>query len=298
MRRWKNPLYADILDRWLAEHRVGIMESTAYDYERANLKIKNYFNNVRVKDITAQMIYDFMNYLKENNISYTSTRTYGKVIRMSLGYAVKCGYIYYNPANDVKIHTKKRTEISPFTEEEFYLLMDTKGPEWVKSGIMIAFRTGMRPGEIYALKWSDINLEQHYISVQRSISRACSSTKETKTPSSARRIDIDSKLVSYLSELKKTANNAYVFPGSGKREYKVPWNISKELKRMCENVGIPPRNFYSLRHTHASVLLSHVVHPKIVQERLGHSDCKITMNVYSHILPTIQGTAVNVMENI
>lgn len=291
-------MYSEVLDQWLMEHRLRIMESTAYEYERVGLKIKDYFKGVKVKNITARMIYDYIDYLKDNGVSYTSTRTYEKVIKMSLRYAVQCGYIYYSPANDVKIHTKKRTEIHPFTKEEFYLLMDTKGPEWVKDGIVIAYRTGMRPGEIYALKWSDINLEQHYISVQRSISRACSSTKETKTPSSARRIDIDSKLVSYLSELKKTANNAYVFPGSGKREYKVPWNISKELKRMCENVGIPPRNFYALRHTHASVLLSYGVHPKVVQERLGHSDCKITMNIYSHITPTIQRDAVDVMGSI
>lgn len=67
---------------------------------------------------------------------------------------------------------------------------------------------------------------------------------------------------------------------------------------MCEKVGIPPRDFHALRHTHASVLLAHGVHPKIVQERLGHSSCQITMDTYSHITPTIQDTAVNVMENI
>lgn len=79
---------------------------------------------------------------------------------------------------------------------------------------------------------------------------------------------------------------------------RIPWNISKHLQEMCVKAGIPPRSFHILRHTHATVLLSHGVHPKIVQERLGHSDIKITMEIYSHVTPTIQRAAVEVYENI
>ena len=67
---------------------------------------------------------------------------------------------------------------------------------------------------------------------------------------------------------------------------------------MCDKAGIEYRNFYALRHTHATLLLEMNVHPKIVQERLGHSDIKITMEIYSHVTPTIQRQAVTAMETI
>ena len=178
--------------------------------------------------------------------------------------------------------------------------MDSHGPQWVKDAIMIAFRTGMRPGEIFTLKWSDINLVTGYISVQRAMSRASSTIKETKTPSSIRRIDIDSKLMTYLQGMKERETSQYIFPAppTGRHEYRIPWNISEILKNMCREVGIPPRNFYSLRHTHATVLLELGVRPKIVQERLGHSSIRITMDTYSHVAPTIQQQAVAELEKI
>ena len=67
---------------------------------------------------------------------------------------------------------------------------------------------------------------------------------------------------------------------------------------MCTKAGIEPRDFRALRHSHATVLLAHGVHPKVVQERLGHSDYDITMEVYSYVTPTIQREATDVMDDL
>ena len=67
---------------------------------------------------------------------------------------------------------------------------------------------------------------------------------------------------------------------------------------MCQKAGIPERNFHTLRHTHASILLAHGKHPKMVQERLGHEDIRTTLMTYSHITPTVQKEAVEVFENL
>lgn len=291
-------LYATLLDEWYANHRLRIAASTAYGYEKSLPYIKAYFYGVMVDDITSEMIYDYVQHLTEAVVP-TTARRYCNIINMSLNYGVKYHYIYYNPANDVAFPRRARAEINPFTEDEVYRILGADGLGWVKQGIMIAFRTGMRPGEIYALKWSDINFEQRFIAVQRAISRANSSValKATKTPSGVRRIDIDSKLTAYLERMHDASVGEFVFPGF-KREYRVPWNLSKYLKEMCNRVGIPPRNFYSLRHTHATISMAHGIHPKIVQERLGHSDCQITMGIYSHVMPTLQQEAVKVWEKI
>lgn len=296
----QNPLYSDVLDGWYNKHSLRIKESTAYNYYIAIPLLKKYFAGVYVQEITPEIAHGFVQYVLEKVNVDTSARLYCKVLNMSLCYAVGYGYIYYNPVDEIVLPKRKRAEITPFTVDEVYALMDASGPQWVKDGIMITFRTGMRPGEVYALKWADINLEVGYISVQRAISRASSKTKETKTPSSTRRIDIDSKLIAYLKEMKKEKSSQYVFPApsKGRQEYRVPWNLSKFLGIMCEEVGIPPRTFYSLRHTHATILFEKGVHPKIVQERLGHSSIKITMDIYSHVAPTIQKQAVDELEKI
>lgn len=294
----KDILYSDLLDIWFADHRLRIAASTAYGYEMTLPYIKKYFNGIFVNGITSEMIYNFIQHLFEE-MAPTSARRHCNIINLSLNYAVKYHYIYYNPAWDVNFPRRERTEIKPFTEEEVYLLLETDGPEWVKDGIMIAFRTGMRPGEIYALKWSDVYFHQCFISVQRAISRSNSivKLKTTKTVAGIRRIDIDSKLTAYLMQMHEGVEGEYLFPGR-KREYRVPWNLSKYLKDMCNRAGIPPRDFYSLRHTHATISMEHGLHPKIVQERLGHSSCKITMETYSHVSPTLQQEAVKIWEEI
>lgn len=291
-------LYSDLLDIWFSDHRLRIAASTAYGYEKTLPYIKKYFNGIFTADITPDKIYDFIQLLKEE-MAPTSARRHCNIINLSLNYAVKYHYIYYNPAWDVTFPKRARTEIKPFTEKEVYELLDAEGPDWVKSGIMIAFRTGMRPGEIYALKWSDINFEQHFISVQRAISRANSlvKLKTTKTVSGIRRIDMDCKLTAYLTQMHGGREGEFIFQQQG-GECRVPWNLSKYLKEMCSKVGIPPRNFYSLRHTHATVSMAHGLHPKIIQERMGHSNCKITMETYSHVAPTLQQEAVKVWDEI
>lgn len=295
-----NPLYSDILDAWYKEHRLGIQESTAYNYYRALPVLKKYFEGIRIQDIDSEMVYDFVQHLRKQYDTVTSARLYCKVLTMSLRHAVRYGYISYSPAVGIKMPKRARAEITPFTVDEVYRIMDTDGPKWVKDGIMIAFRTGMRPGEIYALKWADINLDLRFISVQRAISRAGSKIKTTKTPAGVRRIDIDNKLSAYLSAIRRRSDPKceFVFapPPMGTHKFRIPWNLAKKVKEMCFKSGITPRNFYALRHTHATILLEAGVHPKIVQERLGHSDIMITLNTYSHVMPTIQHRAVDAME--
>lgn len=295
-------VYSDLLYEWFKHHIVEIEASTAYDYEKTIPYIEEALGDKDITDITELMIFDYVQKLLKSDLAYSSTRVYCKVIKMSLRFAERRGYIPYNPADYVKMPKRTRAEVKVFKREEISLILSVNGPEWVKNGIVIAFRTGMRPSEIYALKWSDINLQTGFISVQRAISRASSKTKLTKTPSSVRRIDIDSILVQYLHIMycNRNPSNNFVFPAPprSKREYRVPWNIAKALHTMCDKAGVEYRNFYSLRHTHATMLLEMNVHPKIVQERLGHSDIKITMDTYSHVTPTIQQKAVSAMETI
>jgi integrase len=87
----------------------------------------------------------------------------------------------------------------------------------------------------------------------------------------------------------------YIF---SKKDGSIYSRQSINLPQICRNIGIEPRSFHALRHTHATILLSAGVHPKVVQERLGHAKISTTLDTYSHLVPGMQQAAINVFDKI
>ena len=120
-----------------------------------------------------------------------------------------------------------------------------------------------------------------------------------KTKKSARRVDLDAGTINILRKHRQEAKTKWVCedpkrPGGMPN----PWNITTTLHNSCINAGIPCHTFHSLRHTHATLLLSEGVHPKIVSERLGHSKISITLDTYSHVIPTMQQAAIDAITHL
>lgn len=298
-------LYSVVLEEWADDHALHVMASTAYNYRRGLPRVIEFFAGVVVQNVTAEMVVACRDKLAKEFKTKSSINLYCKIISLSIKYALRRGYIYYNPIAELTLTKHYRARIKPFLESEIPKLLSQKCPQWVTDAIVIAFFSGMRKGEIFALKWSDINLDVGYIMVQSAISMASSKAeiKCPKTPEGVRRVDTGSALKDYLRVMERRARqagNPYVFPASkrGKYPFRIPWNIAKIVKEMCAKAGIEPRDFRSLRHSHATVLLSHGVHPKVVQERLGHTDFDITMEFYSFVAPTIQREAAQVMDDL
>lgn len=205
---YEKTLYSEILDPWLDEHKLKITAPTAYGYKKSLPAIKEYFKGIYIQDITVDTLYDYVQLLRKKYSVSACARQYCKIMKMSFRYAQKQGYIIYNPAEDVAIPGRTRAEIYPFSEQEMSAILAQDCMPWVKDAIFIAYRTGMRLGEIFGLRWSDINFVQKFIMVQRAQSRACSKViiKCPKTKSSVRRIDIDSLLVEYLKKMKEDSH--------------------------------------------------------------------------------------------
>lgn len=298
-------LYSVVLEEWADDHALHVMAATAYNYRHGLPRVIEFFDGVTVQNVTADMVVSCRDMLRQELRVETSVRLYCKIMSLSLRYAQQKGYIYYNPIAGITLTKHSRARIKPFLESEIPLLLSQKCPQWVTDSIVIAFYSGMRQGEIFALKWADVNLDVGYIMVQDAISKASSRTeiRSPKTPTGVRRVDTGIILKEYLRAMERRtrkANNPYVFPAPemGKYPYRVPWNAAKIVKDMCVKAGIEPRDFRALRHSHATVLLSHGVHPKVVQERLGHTDFNITMEFYSFVTPTIQRAAAEVMDDL
>lgn len=245
--------FSELYPEWIEHHSIEIEKSTAYRYKMAYTRMGEYLGNLKLNEITPDVLQGFVRHLMMTDLSSTSVNRYCVDLKLCLDYAVSKGYIRDNPMSGVAVPKRRRVEIHPFTPSEINLLLKQDAPDWVKDGIIIAYRTGMRLGEIYGLEWTDINYDEQFISVQRSQCRAGSKVfiKTTKTPCSVRRIDIDTALALHLLGMREkvSPDTNYVFPApENPQKYLIPWNISTHLRQMCKSAGIPERNFHTLRH--------------------------------------------------
>lgn len=299
MEKSNSKLYSVVIAEWLKIHSLKTTASTMYNYEKTANKIIQYFQEESLDKITSAQIQNFIIFLNDNKFTENTIINYCKVLHMSLEYAVDKEYIPISPYRGIILPKKECAEITPFSEEEVIKLLSIPMTEWMHDAIILAYKTGMRKGEIFALKKDDIDFENGFLMVRRTQSTTKYEVilKAPKTKASRRRIDLDSNTLEILKHRCEASTSEFVFSWSS-GEMIIPWNIAATIKRKCKIAGIQEHRFHDLRHGHATYLLINNVHPKIVQERMGHSNVGITLDTYSHLIPGMQKTAVNAVSKL
>lgn len=170
---------------------------------------------------------------------------------------------------------------------------------------MMAYYTGMRKGEINALRWTDVDGER-YIWVRRSMTQKVKGEKWIETPpkteSSVRRIQMPLPLIAALKEHKERQKkmdgwNESLFICGG--FYPMPDTVIENANKLYgERAGLPHITIHEFRHSHASLLCNAGVNIKEIARRLGHTDVEITLKTYSHLYPTEEERAVAVLNNL
>jgi integrase len=171
----------------------------------------------------------------------------------------------------------------------------------------MALTTGMRQGELIGLRWRDISFEHCSIYIHRTVTYAAKRgfiISEPKTAASRRKIAIPSFLIEVLKQhqiRQKEAcskarghwkENELVFCNA-RGEFLHPASLVWTFRNFLTKAGLERIRFHDLRHSAATILLTMGVHPKVVQELLGHSTIRLTMDTYSHVLPSIQAEAID-----
>ena len=156
----------------------------------------------------------------------------------------------------------------------------------------------VRRGELLGLHWDDFKEGTGVIEVQRQLVEINGSMElgEVKTASGKRGIDLPAETVKMLKKCRKTADGPLVFHRDG--EMLTDTQVSRSFKAAAKAAEVPEIGFHEMRHTHATLLLSKGVSPKVVQERLGHSNVTITLQTYSHVLPRLQAGAATALNGI
>jgi integrase len=175
---------------------------------------------------------------------------------------------------------------------------------------VLAVSTGLRQGELLALRWEDVDLEAAVLRVSRTLTRNGGkvSVGPPKTKNSRQTVGLTDGAVEALGEhltrqLEEMESVGSLYrPGGLVFANEVggivnPSNLrNRSLKALLKRAGLPAIRFHDLRHTCATLLLSRNVNPKIVSEMLGQASIAITLDTYSHVLPNMQQSAVRALE--
>jgi integrase len=176
----------------------------------------------------------------------------------------------------------------------------------------LALLTGMRRGELLGLKWDDLDLDKRTLAVRRTLSRGKGGTWELgqpKTTSGRRSITLPDSCVATLRKHRAAQNaerlrlgplwedNGFVFTNQIGGPLHVN-SLVAQYEKLIKAADVPRIRFHDLRHTSATLLLAQDIHPKIVQERLGHADIGMTLNRYSHVTPSMQREAAEAIDKV
>jgi integrase len=242
----------------------------------------------------------------QGGLSPRTVRYVHTVLRLALSRAWRHGLTATNPALAAEPPSARAAQSHAFTvwsplELRRFLAAARHHPHY--AAFHLAASTGLRRGELLGLRWTDLNLDQAYLQVIQNVVRVGSSVlvQTPKSSSSRRRVDLDRQTVDVLrshevlqrAHFKGRDGNFYtdfVFstkPGAPMH----PELMSYLFNRAVRVAGEKRIRFHDLRHTHATHALQAGIHPKIVSERLGHSSVSITLDTYSHVLPSMQRDA-------
>jgi integrase len=234
------------------------------------------------------------------------------VLHKALTQALKWNMIPRNAADAVKAPRPAPEEMHPLSQDEARKLIEAAHGDKLEALYVLAVHTGMRQGELLALKWEDVDLNEGVIHVRRTLVRSGGriALGEPKTKKSRRPVHLTgaamealkAHLEQQLEDIERLGDlyrdHGLVFT-SGVGTLINPTNLRRRsFEPLLQRGGLPRIRFHDLRHTCATLLLSRNAHPRLVQDLLGHATVAITLDTYSHIIPGMGNLTARTMEDI
>ena len=237
-------------------------------------------------------------------LSTTTILCHHRVIREALNHALRAGILNRNVADMVTPPRRDKVETRYLPEEDVPRLLALFKGGYLYMPVYLALMTGARMGEILGLRWKDIDLARGIINITQSLRLRKAGQpqfQQPKTPRSKRVIEVTPLVIKALKEHKLSQGKERLVHGEGYASHGLvcclqdgqPIHLGTLSSRYCKltrKAGINVK-FHGLRHSHATYLLQAGVNPKVVAERLGHSTTRITLDVYSHVIPGMQREA-------
>ncbi|MCQ2398202.1 MAG: site-specific integrase [Sphaerochaetaceae bacterium] len=284
----ENLSFEEVAKQWFSDKKKTVKITTEERYKIIlDRYLCPYFGKLRITDINATLINDFaaesLEILNANTVSLIFC-----VLKSIINFAIRHGYVNNIGTNYRKIH-KSRVPVTVLTKRECSRLNTelNKSENLYDVGILIALNTGLRLGEICALRWQNVDLRRKSIRVSGTVHRIQDETGKNKTrlvilspksESSYREVPIPSFIHKKLS---KIVSSPDLFVLSKKADkITEPRNLQRRFSTLCYRLFNRPVKFHDLRHTFATESISQGVNEKTVCEILGHSNITTTLSFY------------------
>ncbi len=309
VRRVKNSRQTleEYLEYWL-EHvqRLSVrLSSFVQTLIMINSHIIPELGSIPLQKLTVRDVQRFVSKLQDT-LSAVHVRNIHGILHKALAKAISEDLLRENVCDRVTLPRLETTEMQVLTQSQAQqLLRAAEGNHW-ETLLIVALTTGLRHGELRALKWSDVDLERKELYVRHTAGRVPGYgyvESEPKSKKSRRTVVLHAFVVETLKshrvaqlEQRLKAGSAWqdrnlVFPGqTGNYFHKN--TLYRNFHKILDKAGLPPMRIHDLRHSAATILLAMGVNIKVVQEILGHSNISMTLGIYGHVLPGMQEEAM------
>ncbi len=298
---------------WLVAVQPSLRPRTHVRYEElVRLHVIPDIGSSTIASLTPQRLQRLYT-VKLQELSPTTVNHLHAVIHKALSSAVKWGVASRNVADFVDPPRAAPRAVTTLTSDEARALLTAAAGSRLEALYVLAVTTGMRQGEILGLRWRDVDLDHGMVQIRGSMQALKGvglHIAEPKTAGSRRHVMLSQRPIEALrrhrvgqaaERLRIGANwedNDLVFANEVGRPIAAGNLLRRSFEPLLKRAGLPRIRFHDLRHTSATLLLGQGVHPKIVSEMLGHSKITTTLDLYSHVTPTMQREAVQAFDAI
>jgi len=305
----------EYLEGWLPSQRARLSPSTLKSYRTAVGRIERHIGQIPMQGLTPEMVEQLHDDLRDEGLSPKSVLNTHHVLQASLRDAARRGMVGQNVAAVAQTPPNTREPQPVLSRTELRIVIDEIDDETLKAIVQVVSRTGLRRGEVLALRFNDVDLAGKSLRVDSSITAVGGELVETppKTKKSRRTVAIDDETVEVLRQQRElierrrteleageVSDDDFVFSRPDFTPIH-PDGLSNRFTRTMTRLGeehqITPITFHGLRHTHATHSLEAGINPKAVADRLGHSSVATTLDLYSHITPATSAAVASRIAN-
>lgn len=306
---------AAYLDQWLDAIKPTIRPASHDRYTRiVRNQIVPALGSTVIGRVSPLQVQEFYAGLLAAGLSSSTVALYHGVLHKALDQAVKWNLIPRNVCDAVDAPRPQNPEMQTWSTIQAKAFLIASADHELTALWQLALYTGMRRGEILALRWADIDLDRRQLAVRRTLTRGADGLVfgEPKTKAGRRSIALPAPVVTALRSYRASQNERRLHLGAAWLDHDLvfergdgtvlhPNIVSRGFRRLVERLNatlpkdqrLPVIRFHDLRHTAATLMLANGEHPRIVQERLGHADISMTLGRYSHVTNDMQREAAD-----
>ena len=300
---------AAFLEGWLEVVRGRVRASTYENYELNARRANTELGDVPLQSLSPALIQATYQHLLRRGLKPYSVLQVHRLLHRSMSHAFHLGLVTRNPTLLVFPPRPSRRSTTALNAEQLLLLLGRTRDDRLNALWVLLSSAGLRIGEALGLRWRDVDLEGGRLSVSQALQRRRGIGLvfvEPKTTRSRRAVELTRRAVEALEQHRRRQSALRLLTPGWQESGLVftslrggamqPHQANTELTRALAAAGLPHIRVHDLRHTTATVMLAAGIHPKVVQELLGHKTIATTLDTYSHVLPVLHGQAVRLLD--